>query len=100
MASFLKPITRAKAEALLAGVLQRAAAYNSDVGLRQVRGSSASVDYVDADTDESRPTARHHPDRRERPRHLRSWQRRCGRRRRRSSIRLGIDALVALVDHA
>jgi hypothetical protein len=30
MASFLRPITRAKADALLAGVLERAAAYNSD----------------------------------------------------------------------
>src|SRR5690606_17737733 len=29
-ASFLKPITRAKAESLLAGVLDRAAAYNAD----------------------------------------------------------------------
>lgn len=29
-ASFLKPITRAKAEALLAGVLERAASYNAD----------------------------------------------------------------------
>ncbi|MCP2284173.1 hypothetical protein APR04_003093 [Promicromonospora umidemergens] len=31
-ASFLKPINRAKAEALLAGVLDRAASYNSDPG--------------------------------------------------------------------
>ncbi|GAA1874446.1 hypothetical protein [Myceligenerans crystallogenes] len=30
-ASFLKPITRAKAEALLVGVLERAAAYNADL---------------------------------------------------------------------